>query len=232
MATTTETRAAQDLGDQCVEFRAVGWKGYSKLLKIRGDRGTPRMVYLDGDLFLMSPSYPHERLKHLLGLFVMVVAEELDISCHAAASTTFRRRKKDVGVEGDQTFYIANAGRVRGKVDLDLRQDPPPDLAIEAVQTHPVGSSIEVYRRLGVPEVWICDGSELQILVLRENGRYRESAKSVSFPFLSGDEILVKLNDAKVYLDTEWTKSLRRWVRETVLPRSMGERRGSETDPV
>ena len=56
-------------GDQCVVLRDIGWKGYTTLLKVRGERSIPRMVYLDGSLLLLSPSYFHERLKELFGVF-------------------------------------------------------------------------------------------------------------------------------------------------------------------
>ena len=37
MATTTRTRSYQEVGDQCVELRDVGWKGYATLLRLRGE---------------------------------------------------------------------------------------------------------------------------------------------------------------------------------------------------
>ncbi len=48
-------------GDQCVALREIGWKGYTTLLRVRGKRSIPRMVYLDGSLLLLSPSFFHER---------------------------------------------------------------------------------------------------------------------------------------------------------------------------
>ena len=96
------------------------------------------------------------------GRFVDEIVEELDIPCIRAGSTTFRRRAKKGGVEGDETYYLANEARIRGKDKIDLRTDPPPDLAIEAVHTHDAEAAIEVYRRFSVPEVWICDEAELR----------------------------------------------------------------------
>src|SRR5438477_7079351 len=106
LATIKSGRGAE--GDQCVALRDVAWKGYLTLLRLRGERSVPRMVYLDGTVWLMSPAFPHERLSKRLGWVVEVIVEELDIPCIAAASTTFRRRIKRGGVEGDQTYYLAN----------------------------------------------------------------------------------------------------------------------------
>lgn len=176
-------------GGQCVEFPAIGWKGYLTLLRLRGERSTPRMVYLDGTVWLMSPTFPHERLKKRLGWIVEEVVRIFNIPCVATASTTFRRRAKKGGVEGDETYYLANEARIRGKDKISLRTDPPPDLAIEAVHSHDAEAAIEVYRRFRVPEVWICDEAELVILILQANGRYAVSPTSASFPFLSAAEI-------------------------------------------
>lgn len=138
MSTATaiiETRQETE-ADQCVAFPGVGWKGYLTLLRLRGERSYPRMVYLDGTVWLMSPAYVHERLKGRLGQFVVEVVVGLAIPCIPAGSTTFRRRRKKGGVEGDQTYYLANEERIRGKRTINLRIDPPPDLAVEAVYTH------------------------------------------------------------------------------------------------
>src|SRR5580704_11360775 len=100
MATATINLTREAIGDQCVEFRDIGWKGYSTLLQLRGERPMPRMVYLDGTVWLSSVDFPHERLKGRLDHFVMVVVVEFDIPCVPAGSTTFRRRAKKGGVEG------------------------------------------------------------------------------------------------------------------------------------
>lgn len=219
MATTTETQLTHELGDQCVQLREIGWRGYLTMLKYRGERRSPRMVYLDGDLFLMSPSFSHGRLADRLGDFAKAVAVGLDIPCVPARATTLRRQKKRAGVEGDQTFYFANEALVRGRVDIDLRTDPPPDLAIEAVYTHGAEAAIEAYRRFRVPEVWIRDASALRIFLLGANRRYAESPTSASLPFLSAKEIFTWVQRPQTVSETEWLKDLHRWVRETLIPR-------------
>jgi Uma2 family endonuclease len=206
-------------GDQCVAFYNVGWEGYSELLRLRGERSHPRMVYLDGTVWLMSRSFPHERLQKRLGWVAEVIADELEIPFVAAGSTTFRRRIKRGGVEGDQTYYVANEKCIRGKDDIDLETDPPPDLAIEAVYSHDADEAIVVWRRFKVPEVWVCDETELRILVLRPNGRYAGSPTSASFPFLSAAEVYDWVSRPQTQSDFEWLKQLRMWVRRTLKPR-------------
>jgi Uma2 family endonuclease len=222
MVTTIPTRTATLDGDQCVEMRGLDWKGYSTMLRLRGERSVPRMIYLDGSVFLMSPSLRHEDLKKLLGIFVSEIALGLDIFCRQTGQTTFRRRKKEGGVEGDETYYVANAARVRGKKEIDLRTDPPPDLAVEVVYTHAAAAAIEVYRRLGVHEVWICDANGLHIQVLRDDGHYAEDPASAAFPFLTAEEIFSWVGRPDAEANTEWHKDLRRWVRDVLVPRAAG----------
>jgi Uma2 family endonuclease len=233
MATAIKMPIREGNGDQCVAIRDIGWKGYCTLLRLRGERSMPRMVYLDGTVWLMSPTFPHERLKTRLGLFVIEVVVGLDIPCIASASTTFRRRVKRGGVEGDQTYYLANERHVRGKNKLHLKTDPPPDLAIEAVHSHDADAAIEVYRRFKVPEVWVCDEDAMWILVLQPNGRYAESSTSASFPFLTATEVYDWVQRPQTESDTTWVRQLRTWVKRTLKPRvrKQDQDRGQEQDP-
>jgi Uma2 family endonuclease len=235
MATATAlAKPIQDgVGDQCVAIRDIGSKGYCTLLRLRGDRPMPRMVYLDGTAWMMSPSFHHERLNKRLGWLIEAVAVELDIPCSAAGATTFRRRAERGGVEGDQTYYLANEERVRGKNNLHLKTDPPPDLAIEAVHSHDADAAIEVYRRFKVPEVWVGDEDEVRFLVLQPNGRYAESSTSASFPFLTAAEVYDWVRQPQTEPDTDWIKQLRTWVKRTLKPRfrARDENRGQEQGP-
>jgi Uma2 family endonuclease len=157
----------------------------------------------------------------------------LDIPCIPAGSTTFRRRARRGGIEGDHTYYLANEKRVRGKDKLHLKIDPPPDLAIEAVHSHDADEAIEVYRRFKVPEVWVCDEAELVILVLQPNGRYAKSPTSASFPFLTAAEVYDWVQRPQTEPDTQWIKQLRSWVKRTLKPRVQKEDQapGQEPDP-
>ncbi len=218
-------------GDQCVVLWNIGWKGYTTLLKVRGERSDPRMVYLDGSLLLLSPSYFHERLKKLLGCFIMILIEELEIPCLMAGSTTFRRRAKRGGVEGDETYYLANLDRIRGKKKISLKIDPPPDLAIEVVASHDPDDALEVYRRFRVPEVWICDENQLTILVLQPDGQYVHSERGHAFSFLTASEIHSWISRGQDSNDMEWIKELRRWIAEVVVPRCHEQKKEPASAP-
>jgi Uma2 family endonuclease len=219
IATGMERRVLEAEGDQCVVLRDIGWDSYSTLLKLRGERPIPRMVYLDGSLLLLSPSLRHEWLKGRLGLQFMVLVEELDIPCIVAGSTTLRRQSRRGGVEGDHTHYLSRLDQIRGKKKLNLKKDPPPDLAIRAVVTHEADEAIEVYRRLRVPELWICDSDGMTILVLQPNGRYAPSEWSPALKVISAAEIHSWVTRGQDESDTAWIKEFRKWVIEVLVPR-------------
>ena len=65
------------------------------------------------------------------------------------------------GIEPDQCSDIRNEARIRGKTEVDLNQDPPPDLAIQIYITRSSLDSLGIYAALGVPEVWRFDADKL-----------------------------------------------------------------------
>jgi Uma2 family endonuclease len=52
--------------DERVRLHGVPWADYERLVEIRGESAVPRMTYLQGELELMTPSHPHERIKKML----------------------------------------------------------------------------------------------------------------------------------------------------------------------
>ena len=208
--------------------RTLDWAKYRTILRLRRESRVPRMVYLDGSLLLISPSLPHEILRWRIGAIVNELVAVCELPCLPTASTTWRRRKKDVGVEGDLTFYLANEAAVRGKRRINLRTDPPPDLAVEVVDCHDASHAIEVYRRLGVPEVWVATERDFSIRTLDRPGkgrRYREVDRSAAIPFLTADEIADWAHRDAPDGETRWLRDLWAWVRDVVAPRIEAEGR-------
>ena len=208
--------------DQCVELRDIGWNGYRQMVRLRGDRRVPRRIYLHGNLELTSPSCPHEHGVYRLERFITVITEEYRIPCVGTRSTTFRRRRKKGGVEPDLSYDFTNALRIRDNTRINLRTNPPPDLAVKVVCSRDASRTIEVYRRFGVPEVWIWEHPNLLILALDENVQYAESPTSLAFPFLSAPDIAtwIARPESETETDTDWALQLRQWVRDILVPRS------------
>lgn len=229
MATATATASpipetALVPGEMVVVLSDIGWSGFEQIVRLKGERHTPRLVYSEGALTLMSPSHVHEHGGDRLDRVVMAICAELDIPCHAAGATLFRRRDLDKGIEGDKTYYLTHEEAIRGKDEIDLNVDPPPDLAIEVEVTHSAGQAIEIWRQLGVPEVWIYSPRRSLLRVLQRDGKgnYLEASASRFFPFLKVSEILDWLAQAPTEPQSRWERRLRNWVREELVRRMGG----------
>ena len=229
MSTQTDSMTAEleatnfeSPGDQHVVWPAVGWAGYETLLQIQGERSRPQILYLDGDVTLMSPSRTHERRNDRLGLLVREIFDALDIRCIATRETHFRRGRNEAGVQPDDSFYFQNAAAIAAKdedADIDLLVDPPPDLVIEVVHKHEAVPAVEILRRFGVPEVWVSRQSRFTILLLGEDGQYHEADRSGVYPFLAATEIHEWTMRSDCRFSSEWIKALKRWIAEVIVPR-------------
>ena len=157
----------------------VTWEQYEDLLEELGEeRRVPRINYCNGTLELMLPLPAHERPHRIISDVIKLLLDAQGREWEDFGSTTFKKLKQ-AGLEPDTCFYIQNASRVRDLLRMDMTQDPPPDLAIEADVTSK--TTLEAYAALQVPEVWIYDHNKLKIHLL-QNGDYQESDVSLTFP--------------------------------------------------
>lgn len=182
MTTTTASPAPPPEHDHFV-LHAMHWEFYEFLLEQIGDRPI-RVTFDDGSLEIMSPLPRHERCKSRFARLIELLSLELDIPIQPLGSTTFRRKDRRKGLEPDECYYVQHAADVAGKDELDLRVDPPPDLAIEIDITTRSIPRQPVYAALGMPEIWRFDGRRLAILLLDPDGKYAPAAASLAFPFL------------------------------------------------
>ena len=206
-AMTAKTLSAPE---QIVELSNISWQTYETLLTELSHRRL-RLTYNRGNLEIMTPSPEHERFKAVLGRFVETLAEELDVRIEPLGSTTFKRPEL-LGVEPDKCFYIQNISAIKGKKRLDLSQDPPPDLVVEIDITSRSDSTLQIYAALGVPEVWIYNGSRLRINRLESQG-YVECDQSLAFPSVAILEIVRFLEQAGTMDYLELVKAFRNWVK-------------------
>jgi Uma2 family endonuclease len=165
-----------------VIFNEVTWQEFEAILDELGDRRTSRLAYSKGTLEIRMPLTEHEKAKALIGDMVKILLEEMEIDCENFASSTFKRQDMAQGIEPDDCFYIEHQAQMIGKQRLDLRTDPPPDLAIEVDVTSK--TQLDAYQALGVPELWRYDEGVLWIDVLVD-GVYTPSQTSPHFPELS-----------------------------------------------
>lgn len=192
-------------------LRDVTWQEFETILEELGEHRGSRLAYDDGTVEIMMPS-EHEDDKEIVGDLVKALLEELDIEFRSLGSTTFKKSQK--GLEPDQCFYIQNEAAICGKKRIDLKTDPPPDLAIEIDITSRTHRSI--YAALGVIELWRFDKGKLQINVL-QGGNYVEVLESLHFPGMPLKEVIPQyLEESKTVGRNKVLRAFRLWVQEQI----------------
>jgi len=158
----------------------VSWEEFENILAEMGDNRSSRVAYDRGTLEIIMPSQPHEYYKEIISFLVQELADEMGKDCEPYGSTTWRRKAKEAGAEPDNSFYIQNESLIRGRLDINLDQDPPPDLVLEIDYTSKSLDRMPIYVRLGVPEIWRYDENVLRIYQL-EAGEYKDIDGSLAF---------------------------------------------------
>jgi Uma2 family endonuclease len=175
-----------DEEDHFVVLHGVSWKDYERLLRMRGDHSAPRITYLEGEVEIMSPSRSHQSIKSFIGCLVEVYCLENDIEFTPYGAWTLKLRPKKRGAEADECYVFG-----------EVKNPKRPDLAIEVEWTSGRIDKLEVYRKLGVREVWYWREGRIEPYLLRGE-RYRLAPKSKALPGIDLAEIarLVELPTA------------------------------------
>jgi len=216
-STSIDDRQIDDLQGkvtQKIVLQNVSWQTYQALLADMGDHRASRLTYDQGTLEIKMPSNLHEIINRLLARMVTTLTEELGLDLKDYGSTTLDREDLEKGVEPDSCFYIQNADRVQG-LNSDTATDPPPDLAIEVDITSSSTRRMEVYKRLGIPEVWRYTKKGLTISQL-QNGEYVELEFSPTFAMVSPAVIAQFLQLRETTDDNAVIRALRTWLREEI----------------
>jgi Uma2 family endonuclease len=196
----------------------IDWQTYTRLLRAFEGQGRFRLTYDRGTLEIMSPLWEHEAPAYLLGRFVDALTEELRVPCRAGRNVTLRRRRKQRGLEPDNCYWIASSPLLQGKIHLDLRTDPPPDLAVEVDVTHHSLDRMGIYAALRVPEIWRLSDTGLTFHVLQA-GAYQVRPNSLAFPQLTSADLMGFLAQAGQTDDTTLVLQFRDWVRQVLMNR-------------
>lgn len=153
--------------EQRVVLHDVSWATYV-MLRDSIDSPGVRMTYLRGCLEIMSPSRAHEVEKTQIARLLELFCLERDIPLFGYGSTTFRREEHERGLEPDECYC-------RG-TDKDV-----PDIALEVVKTRGSIDKLDVYRKLGVREVWVFEEGRFSVFELGSGG-YAPLAASAILP--------------------------------------------------
>lgn len=168
-----------------VVLHNVTWQTYQALLADLGEHRSARLAYDRGTLEIKMPSKLHELINRLLERIITTLTEELGMNVLSLGSTTLDSEEVEQGVEPDSCFYIQNADRVNPE-DNAPPKDFPPDLVVEVDITSSSRSRLNIYKSMGVPEIWRYNRQGLAILQLHQ-GEYVECKYSSTFALLSAE---------------------------------------------
>lgn len=128
-----------------------------------------RFSYLDGYLQIMNLSLEHEEAKFIISALLEAYMREKGIRFYGKGSATIGTKNIGGKKEPDESYNLYS------KKDI-------PDLVIEIVVSSGGINTLELYRRIGVSEVWFWEDGLLKIYTLQEN--YVLSEKSLLLPDL------------------------------------------------
>lgn len=189
----------------------VSWELYESLLReVEGQH--VRITYDQGRMVLMSPLPIHDKVKKLAGRLIELATLERDIPISSFGSTTWKRQDLAKGLEPDECYYIQNEPKVHGRTDIDLKRDPPPDVAVEVDITHHPLDRPSIYAALGVPELWRYDGEHFTFVRRTEGGTYEPIATSDALPFMT-PEVVERFVALAIADENGGMRAFRDWLR-------------------
>jgi Uma2 family endonuclease len=160
--------------DQRVILHGISWQAFEAILAIRGDASGTRIYYLDGELELVSPSKTHEDRKKTLARLLELWATEVDVDLNGFGSWTLKKEIKEAGAEPDECYIFGPA-----------EERSTPDLVIEIEWSKRTGlPKEEIYRRLGVRELWTLRANGRLVVRVLDKERWLEQSASRLLPGL------------------------------------------------
>jgi Uma2 family endonuclease len=148
----------------------VSWEQLEQLDANLAGTGA-RLIYLDGILEIMSPlSDEHEDSKSTLSLLLEAYMRAKKIRFYKRGSATLGKKENNTRREPDESYNLGT-------------KKPVPDLVLEITVTSGGINKLEIYKRLGVAEVWFWEDGLLSVYAL-ESGEYKQVNQSTLLPDL------------------------------------------------
>lgn len=116
-------------------------------------------------------------------------------------------------MEPDSAYYLQNEPLIRQNAQIQLPNDPPPDLGVEIEYSSAALDKLPIYAALGVPEVWRYDGRSLFVYTLTASV-YEETDLSPAFAPIPVKDIPGFLQLASTLGEIEMVRQFRAWVRQ------------------
>ncbi len=189
----------------------ISWQSYERLLADLSNQSIPHLTYDRGELEIMSPTAQHEKINRSIEVLVATLAFEMKLEYVSLGSTTFKREDLRRGFEPDSCFYFKNCERIKGKAQIDLTMEPPPDVVVEIDITSPSIEKLSIFAEFGVPEMWRYREGTMQIFIL-DQGAYVPSSNSAALQFLDVKTLTDFVNQSLKLDSIEWMQVVLKWV--------------------
>ncbi len=159
----------------------ISWEKFEQIETIFQDIEGVRFTYLDGELaIIMSPSQAHEEAKSTIGLLLEAYMRAKKIRFYTKGSATLGNKEITGRKEPDESYNI------HSKKDI-------PDLIIEVIVTSGDINILEIYRRIGIAEVWFYEDGLLTVYSLK-NSQYIKVNQSQLLPQLNLENLTKYIN--------------------------------------
>ena len=187
--------------DDIVVLYGLSWQQYEAIREATDHIAGLHLTFLEGTLEILKPSRRHERIKKLIARLLECWAAEHDLRFTGFGSTTYRRPEMERALEPDECYVLGD-------------DKATPDLAIEVVITGRAVDKLDVYRGLGVGEVWFWVDGRIGIYVLGAGSEgYAESPRSRLLPDLDPIVLAGVIAEAGEFEQTQAVKAFREKIR-------------------
>ncbi|MFB2978562.1 Uma2 family endonuclease [Microseira sp. BLCC-F43] len=147
----------------------LSWEQFKTLEELFDYTRSIRLVYLDGQVEIVTVSTNRETFKSLIACLLMMFFIEKDISFTPTGSATLQAEERGSSKEPDLSYRFGEERRQRNR----------PDLVIEIVFTSGTVKKLEYYRRFDVPEVWFWEDGVFTVYRLQEAGYEQVTASQI-----------------------------------------------------
>ncbi|WP_414576013.1 Uma2 family endonuclease [Anabaena sp. CCY 9402-a] len=196
-------------------LKNISWQTFKAMLTDMGNERNSLLAYDNGIVEIMTPLMPHENSNRLIEGLILVLCEEFGLEVKTTGSLTLTRDDLEKGGEPNSSYYIQNELLVRDKENIDLDQDPPPDLVLEVDYSRPKIDKLSLYAAMGIPEFWRYNGTVLRIYTLVEN-QYSEVELSPIFAPVLVRAIPRFIQESEKMGQLAAKSAFRTWVREQI----------------
>ena len=164
--TTLLTIDAKKNADSSLVFSNISWPQFDAIAMAFNEIAGVRLTYLDNVLEIMTLSPEHEETKSTIRVLLEAYLREMGIRFYVRGSATLGSREIGGQKEPDESYNLETKKAI-------------PDLVIEVIFTSEAINKLELYRRIGIPELWFWEDGILQIYSLENEYQKVESSRLI-----------------------------------------------------